>query len=220
MKKILVILSIIFFIVVIIYFFNTYGKHETLNNITSNERFNQSNETRIENNGNQTKNNDIEKEAKEVEKEINKENKSKNTEKTNSKDKENKKKENINNSKKTIVVDPGHQARGDTSKEPVGPGATETKAKVTTGATGNYTKQKESELVLKVSLLLEKELKNEGYNVIMTRTTNNVNISNSERAKIANEARADAFIRIHADSYDDSSINRNINIVSNIKKPV
>ena len=92
------------------------------------------------------------------------------------------------------------------------------KAKVTTGATGTFTKQKESELVLKVSLLLEKELKNEGYNVIMTRTTNNVNISNSQRAKMANDAAADAFVRIHADSYNDASINRNINIVSNFKK--
>ena len=108
---------------------------------------------------------------------------------------------------KTIVIDPGHQTKGDTSKEPIGPGATETKYKVTTGATGTYTKQKESELVLKVSLKLEEKLKKQGYKVIMTRTTNNVNISNSERAKIANDANADAFIRIHADSYDNSSVN-------------
>ena len=117
--------------------------------------------------------------------------------------------------KKTIVIDPGHQAKGDSSKEPIGPGASETKAKVTTGATGIYTKQKESELALKVALLLEKELKQEGYNVIMTRKTNNINISNSQRAKIANNAKADAFIRIHADSYDDSKVNRNIYIMPN-----
>ena len=119
------------------------------------------------------------------------------------------------NDKKTIVIDPGHQTRGDPTKEPIGPGATETKAKVTTGATGISTKQKESELALKVALLLEKVLKEEGYNVIMTRTTNNVNISNKERAMIANDANADAFLRIHADSYSDSNVNRNINIMPN-----
>ena len=122
---------------------------------------------------------------------------------------------NSNNNKKTIVIDPGHQTRGDSTKEPIGPGATETKAKVTTGATGVSTKQKESELALKVALLLEKALKEEGYNVIMTRTTNNVNISNKERAMIANNADADAFLRIHADSYSDSNVNRNINIMPN-----
>ena len=115
--------------------------------------------------------------------------------------------------KKIIVIDPGHQEKGDSSKEPIGPGASETKAKVTTGATGNYTKQKESVLTLKVAQALEKQLKQEGYTVIMTRTTNNINISNSERASIANNAKADAFIRIHADSYDDSNVNRNINIM-------
>ena len=120
------------------------------------------------------------------------------------------------NGKKTIVIDPGHQTKGDSSKEPIGPGATETKAKVTTGATGISTKQKESELALKVALLLEKALKEEGYNVIMTRTTNNVNISNKERAMIANNAEADAFLRIHADSYSDSKVKRNINIMPNI----
>ena len=105
-----------------------------------------------------------------------------------------------NRTSKVIVIDPGHQRKGDNSKEPIGPGATETKAKVTTGATGTTTKQLESELNLSVSLLLQKELKKRGYTVIMTRTTQDVNISNSARAKIANDADADAFVRIHADS--------------------
>ena len=54
------------------------------------------------------------------------------------------------------------------------------------------------------------------YNAIMTRTTNNVNISNKERAMIANNSEADAFLRIHADSYSDSKVKRNINIMPNI----
>lgn len=107
---------------------------------------------------------------------------------------------------KVIVIDPGHQTKGNSEKEPIGPGATETKAKVTGGATGVSTGKTEYQLNLEVALKLREALENEGYTVIMTRTTNNVNLSNSERAQIANEANAAAFIRIHANSVDSSSV--------------
>ncbi|MBO6107857.1 MAG: N-acetylmuramoyl-L-alanine amidase [Eubacterium sp.] len=107
---------------------------------------------------------------------------------------------------KVICIDPGHQTNANLDQEPIGPGASETKYKVTGGTTGCVTHVPEYKLVLKVAKKLKKELKARGYKVVMTRTKNNVNISNRERADIANAANADAFIRIHADAYDNSSV--------------
>jgi N-acetylmuramoyl-L-alanine amidase len=105
-----------------------------------------------------------------------------------------------------ICIDPGHQAKGNAAKEPIGPGASQSKAKVTGGAYGRWSKLNEHELNLQVSLKLESELKNRGYQVIMTRTTANVNLSNRERAEIANKAKADVFLRIHANGDSNSSV--------------
>jgi N-acetylmuramoyl-L-alanine amidase len=104
-----------------------------------------------------------------------------------------------------IVIDPGHQEKADSSREPDGPNSKVMKPKTTSGATGISTKQPEYKLNLEVSLLLRDELKKRGFQVIMTRETNNVTISNRERAEMANMANADLLIRIHADGSPESS---------------
>jgi N-acetylmuramoyl-L-alanine amidase len=80
------------------------------------------------------------------------------------------------------------------------------KAQVSWGSTGAFTEQKEYELNLAVALLLRDELISRGYSVVMVRETNEVSISNMERALLANGYDTAAFVRIHANGWEDDSM--------------
>ncbi len=105
-----------------------------------------------------------------------------------------------------VVIDPGHQGKGNSALEPNGPGSSRKKAKVSSGATGVATHVDESERNLQIALVLQKVLESRGVKVVMVRTSQKVNISNAQRAQVANNAHADLFIRLHCDSVDNSSI--------------
>ncbi len=105
-----------------------------------------------------------------------------------------------------VVLDPGHQSRSDTSGEPIGPGSTTLKPRITGGATGVGTRVPEYEAALEIAMNVSARLQRAGVKVVMTRTTNDVNISNAERARIANDAHASLFVRIHTEGNGDARV--------------
>lgn len=118
-----------------------------------------------------------------------------------------------------VAIDAGHQAKGNPEKEPVGPGSSTMKAKVAAGATGISTKLPEYQLTLAVAQKVETLLAERGYRVVMIRKTNDVNLSNAERAKIANESGADIFVRIHANSLDSPGVRGTLSMCQTEKNP-
>ena len=105
-----------------------------------------------------------------------------------------------------VVIDPGHQGRGDSSTEPNGPGSSTMKARVTGGTHGTTTGVYEYQLTLVISQQLQAELENRGYTVYMTRTSHDVNISNMERAQYATSVGGEIAVRIHANGVDNASV--------------
>lgn len=125
---------------------------------------------------------------------------------------ENDKNENVDSNKtqedkkKIVVLDPGHGNKSNLEKEPIYPGAKELKIKDGGGAEGINSKTPEYVIAMKITDKLKELLEDSGYNVIMTKTTPDQNPGNVERAEVGNENNADLVIRVHADSFDNSSV--------------
>lgn len=106
-----------------------------------------------------------------------------------------------------VCLDAGHQGKANTDQEPLGPGSSEMKTKVSTGTQGRTSGVAEYVVNLQVALKLQKLLEARGYEVMMIRSDHEVNISNAERAQMANEAMVDAFVRIHCNGTDNTGVN-------------
>ena len=120
---------------------------------------------------------------------------------------------------RVVAIDAGHQAKGNSEKEPIGPGSSTMKAKVAAGAEGISTKLPEYKLTLSVSQKLRRILEERGYKVIMIRESNDVNLSNAERAEIANKSGASIFVRVHANSLDNNSVHGTLSMCQTAKNP-
>ncbi len=104
-----------------------------------------------------------------------------------------------------IVIDAAHQATNMSDKEPIGPGSEKTKVKVSSGAEGVSTGTPEYKLTLAVAQLLRDELTKRGYDIIMVRESNDVKISDAERAQLANN-RGEIIIHIHGNADESAGI--------------
>lgn len=106
-----------------------------------------------------------------------------------------------------IGIDPGHQSRQNSEKEAVAPGSAEMKMKVSSGTAGVKSRVAEYVVNLEVALKLRDALEALGCTVYMTRETNDVDISNQERAIMMNELGADLVLRLHCNGSTKQSAN-------------
>lgn len=105
-----------------------------------------------------------------------------------------------------IGLDPGHQAHGNSEQEPIAPGSSQTKAKVSSGTAGVSTGIAEYVTNLEIGLQLRDRLEELGAQVVMTRDTHDVDISNIERAQLMNEAGVQLCLRLHCNGSENREV--------------
>lgn len=104
-----------------------------------------------------------------------------------------------------VVLDPGHQLHANSEQESLGPDMSGTKDKCSAGTSGVSTGRPEYKVNLEIGLKMRDYLESLGCTVYMTRTTNDVDISNIDRAKIALSHSPDVYIRLHCDGSTNSA---------------
>lgn len=118
-----------------------------------------------------------------------------------------------------IAINAGHQEKANEEEEPIGPGATETKAKNSIGTRGVSSGVYEYQLTLQVAQQLEEELTARGYEVLMIRESNDFDMSNQDRAKMAAESGAEVLIHLHANGSKVKETNGAMTICCTAESP-
>lgn len=105
----------------------------------------------------------------------------------------------------TIGINPGHQIKTIKKRYPIAPWSTKKAKGVKTGACGHYTKVNEYETNLQIGLKLKRILEEMGAEVVITRTTNDVMLTNIDRAEMLNAANVDIALQLHCNTSPHSS---------------
>lgn len=79
------------------------------------------------------------------------------------------------------------------------------KLKDTSGSVGLISKKNEYEIAIDVTLKLKELLERDGYTVVLTKDNVETLLSSIERAEVGNKENANLMIRIHCDSFSNSS---------------
>ena len=106
----------------------------------------------------------------------------------------------------SIVIDPMHQAKTSENTESLMPDKGAFKASSTEGGKGVTTGVSESELVLQYALCAKEYLEKCGAKVVLTRTTNDIDLSNQDRARIATSSDCDIYLRLEARAAEDPGL--------------
>lgn len=108
-----------------------------------------------------------------------------------------------------IGINPGHQRKTIATLYPLAPGSSKKAKGVKTGACGKWTRVNEYETVLQIGLKLRDLLEEAGATVVMTRTSNDVMLTNIDRARMLNEAGVDVALQLHCNSVSNQKAEGN-----------